>query len=365
MAGIDGGVGGLRPGSTGPLHGTDRPGESQGPQKPGSDNLSVSRTDGQTPAARSTPMAGIPAPNPEVANLLANMDSQDLQALLAGLNEEVSQAQQETAQANAQAKKDEVHETQEARKAELESLGTEKAEAQKEAQCVDVKQTFASIFSLGLSQLGPWHQEQSEIKAVAQQKINTIEMQETGMLPNPAPQLDSVTQELSTAFFSYTNDTRPDIYAKDNMKGLIDQMFLDNKIDRDTQVEMRAQLESADGPDDFFRTAMLGASQDAAANSPDISNNINNKVEIPQQAGDPATPDSIGEPVAKGAGAPASSDPANDMDDAQWLNNMSAMMSDNEEQMNDIIAQLEAAQTSVVSAGQDGNALAAMRFTNI
>ena len=362
MAGIDGGVGGLRPGSTGPLHGTNRAAESKAPQKPGTENLSISRTEGQQPGTRSAPMAGIPTPNPDVANLLANMSTADLDALLAGLNQETNETQQNMVTAEAEARRSEVQSAQTSRQEALEQLGTEKAEAQKEAQCVEVKQTFASMFSLGFSQLSPWHKEQSDIKAGAQQKIITIELQESGMIGIPAPQLDPLTQEISKDFFSSSSD-KFDHVARDIVKNQIDEMFLDNTIDRDTQVSLRTQLESATSPDEFFRTAMLAAAQNAPAPNPGTPPPQAGAAEQPE-AQQPMAQDTPMTPPgpAKGAATPNT---IPDADDTKWLNEMAALMNNENENMNGIISQMKDAKINISNAAQDGNSIANMRFGNI
>ncbi len=353
MAGINGGVGGqqpIQPATTGAAQGAGDVNQTGASQKTDVGNLSVSHTEGNKGqvGTSSSPMASIPAPSPEAAQYLSTLNPSDLQALLANLNAEVSQTQDDLAISQAAANKAEVKTMQEERKEQLEQLGQERAEAEKTAGCAHVKLSFANIFSFGIAGAAGYGAQMNAEYDAAMQKVATIDLQTSGLIGIPAPQLSPELKEVLDAFSSHDHAFNFGAQPKDLARQTLDRLNQEGRLDAETYTEVNQLINEhstgdiiKNGEVGFFKDLMLlQARQDAGQ---------------PQEAG-----------VSTGASAAASTEATgNAADDAAWLVEMSAAMNAQQEEMNKVISELEEAQQAVVGAAQDGQDLAAFRMTTI
>lgn len=354
MAGINGGVGGqqpLQPTTTGPAQGAGEANRAEAPQRAGAENLTVSHTEGnkaQGAPAGNSPMASIPAPSPEAAQYLSTLNPSDLQALLANLNAEVNQTQDDMAISHAEAQKAEVKSMQEERKAQLEQLGQERAEAEKTAHCAQVKLSFANVFSLGIAGAAGYGAQMNAERDAAMQKVATIDLQTSGMIGIPAPELSPELREVVDAFSGHDHLWNFGDKPKELARQKLDSLQQEGRIDASTYAQVNQMINEhkthdlailGGGELDFFKDMMLLQAQMDGAAPPGAETSA-------------AVP---GEGAAVGDVA----------DDAAWLAEMSTMMNAQEEEMNKVISDIEEAQQAIVSAAQDGQDLASFRTTAI
>ena len=343
MAGINGNnIGGQQPvrtGHTDPTQQADAAAAKQRGAGAGGESLTVSHTEGHQSGGKKVPVASIPPAQAELANHLASLNPNDLQALLSSLNTEVRQTQDDLAISSAEAQKNEVKETQEKRLSELEQLKNEKAEAEKQIHCANVKTVFAGIFSLGITAATGWHREQGQIKVQAQQTLARIELQEQGVLGIPAPELPAYLQEVAATMERFDSSLIPipqrNEMAKKITASVLDKKFADNpEFDRATFNEVKALLNSSSSGKEFYQGLLMRASQKGEGAAPAAT-------------------------AAADGGQKTAQELAND---DRWLSDMNMVMGQQEEEMNKVIADLEEAQQTVVSAAQSGHDIASLRF---
>ena len=367
MAGIDGGVGGqprIQPGSTTPTQRTDGTEQSQGTNRTGTENLSVSHTDGTPSSGRSNPTAGIPSPSPEAQQYLSTLSTQELQGLLAGLSVEVRQTQDEAAVNEAKAQKAEVKETQEQRKAELEQLNKERSEAENKAKCAKVELAFAKIISFGDST--PLVKKLNAKHDQAMQKVAIIDLQIQGLVETPPPELSPELRAVVDTFSQHAPFENLTNKPKKDTRALIDNLRKENRIDDATYIALNELVNkhsiSDRGEANFFKDvvllqAQLDAGQKASAESIPV-------IPTPPPGETPSsetTPNSGESTAATGTAQTESTDKT----DASWLADFEAMMREQEEEMNKIIADMEESQQDITSAAQDSYDIQSMRHTGI
>ncbi|MTI15106.1 hypothetical protein [Sansalvadorimonas verongulae] len=374
MAGIDGGVGGqprIQPGSPGSVQSTDQVGKTDGTGKVGSDNLTVSRTEGQQSTTKSSPTAGIPQPNPEAAKYLAGLSPTDLSSLLNGLQAETSQTQDELAISNAEANRAEVKKTQEERKTELEELKHERSEAQSQGKCAKVKLAFANAFSFGIAGAAGYGKQMNAEYDKAMQKVAIIDLQINGLVDTPPPELSPELREVVDEFSSYAPFEQLTDEPRKKTRVLLDKLHTEGRIDDSTYSALNklvnkhssseGNLLTKGGEVEFFKEVVLLQAQLDAGGTASIEN-------LPPL---PATPESGVNTVADNgegdnvtANAAADETTESTWEDNSWLAEFEALMREQEEQMNEIIKDVENAKTAATDANQEAYDIASFRYTS-
>ncbi|MCL6269998.1 hypothetical protein M3P05_08615 [Sansalvadorimonas sp. 2012CJ34-2] len=384
MAGIDRGVSGqqpIRPADAKQLQRTEQTGQSDSPQTTKTDNLSVSHTQGQQKTGNKTHLGNIPSPDPSASNYLSSQNPTDLKTLLANVNAEVTQTQEEFAISNAKAKETEVKEAQEARqkatakaaedKKELEKLTEEKEAAQKDSKCIDVKVTLVTVLTLGGIKHNSWYDKQMEAKANAELKIATIELQEQGLIDIPAPTLPPIINDISKNYSELQTwlKTVPEAqqYRESHASGPDRKQILETKALAQRISDMGEEgqklleaVKNSDSRADFYKEALLIYAESGSPSS-SSQNNILGNLQVTET-------ETVTGTVETGNISGTDTPPAETnsiSDDLAWQREMAALMNAQEEEMNEIISQLEQAEQAIVGAAQDGQDIASLRFTSI
>ncbi len=362
MAGVDGGIGGQQPirrTDTGQVNRTGQVGHTEAPHSTDPGNLSVSHTEGQQQRKTRVHVAGIPAPDPGAVGYLATQNPNDLQALLANLNAETTQVHDEFAVSNAQANKADVQKAQKDRQAELEKLQQERAQAQKKGKCAKVKLAFANVFSLGIAGKTGFGKKMNAEYDKAMQKVAIIDLQINGLVSTPPPTLSPELREVVDTFNSHAPFEKLTNKPKKDTRAVIDRLHQENRIDGSTYAALNQLVnkhntgDGKNGEIAFFKEVVLLQAQLDAGQAASVE-------ALPEI---PVSPDGLDGSPGTSTSSTAASEST--FDDNAWLAEMAALMNAQEEEMNEVIAQLEQAQQAIVSSAQDGYDLASFRYTSV
>ena len=355
MDGMQGGSGRIQPGQTGPIQRPDSQTDVRGPRAPGSENLSISRTDGspQRPGGQS-PMAGLPTPRADSAQYFTMNNPSDIATQLALVQTESSQVMNETSVADAQANRDEIRT---ARK-EVEALKGEQDQAAKDVKCADVKLAFANIFSFGIAGATDFGKKMNAERDTAMQKVATIDLQLQGLIDVPAPELSAEANEVVDAFNGVHHNFSFGDKPSETARKVLDKQHQEGRIDDSTYAGM-SQLLSANksdsnlqdwkgGEEKFFKGVVLMQA-------------LKNEGKAPTMENMPAIPDS---PRTEMTGSIFNTE-FTEAETNSWLAEMSQEMMMQEDMMNDMIAQLEQSPEDILAAAQDGYSINSFRHTSI
>ena len=372
MAGIDGGVGGqprIQPGSPGSVQSPDQVGKTDRTGSVSSDNLTVSRTDGQQSTTRSSPTAGIPEPNPEAAKYLASLSPTDLTSLLTGLQAETSQVQHDTSISNAKATKADVQKAQQDRQEQLKELREQRQEAASKGKCAKVKLTLSKAISFGANT--PIVKKNNAEYDKQMQKVAMIDLQIEGLIPTPPPELSPELRQVVDTFSASAPFEQLTDQPKKNTRALVDKLHTEGKIDDATYNALNklvnkhsthnGNLFKQNGEVAFFKDIVLLQAQ-LDAGEPASAENLPQVPAPPEPGETSGTGEGEGDNVTGTTTADETTESI--WEDNSWVAEFEALMREQEKQMNEIIEDAQTATTATIDANQEAYDVASFRYTS-